>query len=340
MNKITDFAYYLTDFLTNYLIAGKGNSNNTVKSYSYTFLLLLKYMKEVKNKDADRISLEDINKDNILGFLDWLQVCRKCGNSTRNQRLVAITTFVKYLQYKCPRILFKSQEIASIPSKRCDEKVISYLTVDGIKLLLKQPNRITDQGLRDLCLLSLMYESAARVQEIIDLTPTSLRISDKPYVVILHGKGNKERIVPLSESISSLLNEYLKRFGLNRRENTTKPLFPNPQHNPLTRNGINNMLIKYVKMAKQENPGLIPNGLSCHSLRHSKAMGLLESGIELIHIRDFLGHKSVITTEIYARVNPKFIFEAVKSAYVEINLEVPVWVGNKVLLEKLRELTK
>jgi len=93
-------------------------------------------------------------------------------------------------------------------------------------------------------------------------------------------------------------------------------------------------------MAKQENPGLIPNGLSCHSLRHSKAMGLLESGIELIHIRDFLGHKSVITTEIYARVNPKFIFEAVKSAYVELNLEVPVWVGNKVLLEKLRELTK
>jgi len=93
MNKITDFAYYLTDFLTNYLIAGKGNSNNTVKSYSYTFLLLLKYMKEVKNRDADRISLEDINKDNILGFLDWLQVCRKCGNSTRNQRLVAITEY-------------------------------------------------------------------------------------------------------------------------------------------------------------------------------------------------------------------------------------------------------
>jgi site-specific recombinase XerD len=109
----------------------------------------------------------------------------------------------------------------------------------------------------------------------------------------------------------------------------------------MTRNGINNILIKYVEMAKEKDASLIPTHLSCHAIRHSKAMALLESNVQLIHIRDFLGHKSVLTTEIYARVNPKYTFEAVKNAYKNItNDEIPLWEGNNELLTMLKNISK
>jgi len=340
MKQVSDFGRLLTDFLTNYLIGEKGVSNNTVKSYSITFILLLRYMRDVKRIDIRRLAIGNINRNNIVDFLDWMQKERKCGISTRNQRLAAIAAFTKFLQYKYPASLLDCQEILTIPSKKHEEKIISYLNVEGIKLLLEQPDKSTILGLRDLCLLSLMYESAARVQEIIDLTPTSLRINSKPYCVVLHGKGNKNRVVPLSENVVTILNEYMKRSSIGKREFAIKPLFPNKQLQKMTRNGINNILVKYFKMVQLKNPVIAHEGISCHSIRHSKAMNLLEAGVELIHIRDFLGHKSVITTELYARVNPKFTFEAVKKAYADISEEIPIWEGNEELIEKLKELSK
>ncbi len=225
--------------------------------------------------------------------------------------------------------------------KKTERQLIKYLPFDGIRLLLQQPNVLKGKGLRDLTLLSLMYESAARVQEIIDLTPSSLRIENKSYRVILHGKGNKSRLVPLPEKAVHILKQYMNQYKLFNRENAQKPLFPNKQGQKMTRNGVNNILRKYVNMAKEKDVKLIPEGLSCHSLRHSKAIELLESKVELIHIKDFLGHKSVITTEIYARVNPKYTFEAIKNAYKKITTdEIPIWEGNNELLDMLEKFTK
>jgi site-specific recombinase XerD len=133
----------------------------------------------------------------------------------------------------------------------------------------------------------------------------------------------------------------MDQFELFKREKAQQPLFPNYQGQKMTRNGVNNILRKYANMAKQKDSGLIPDSLSCHGLRHSKAMELLESKVELIHIKDFLGHKSVLTTEIYARVNPKYTFEAVKNAYKNITTdEIPVWEGNNDLLAMLKNLVK
>jgi site-specific recombinase XerD len=186
-----------------------------------------------------------------------------------------------------------------------------------------------------------MYESAARVQEIIDLTPASLFITNKPYRIILHGKGNKYRSIPLPDKQVELLRQYIIQSGLFNRENGQKSLFPNNQGQKMTRNGINNILVKYVKMANKKDPSLVPDHLSCHTIRHTKAMHLLESKIELIHIRDFLGHKSVLTTEIYARMNPKFTFEAVKNAYKNITADnIPVWKDNNELMVMLKNLAK
>jgi len=341
MKHVNDFARLLSGFLNNYLPDERGVSVNTIKSYSYTFILFIKYLHENRNVPVTRLSFTHMNKDLVVDFLDWLQKERGCGNATRNQRLAAISSFIKYAEYMNPSHLFDSHQILSIPVKKSEGKAISYLNIDGIKLLLQQPDTQETKGLRDLAMLSLMYESAARVQEIIDLTPASLFITNKPFRVTLHGKGNKYRSIPLPDSQVALLRHYMNQSSLLNRENFHKPLFPNYQGQKMTRNGINNILIKYVKMANKENPSLVPCHLSCHAIRHSKAMYLLESKVELMHIRDFLGHKSVLTTEIYARINPKFTFEAVKNAYKNITAEnIPVWKGNSELMVMLKNLAK
>ncbi|MFA5534561.1 MAG: tyrosine-type recombinase/integrase [Mariniphaga sp.] len=341
MKQINDFARLLSGFLNSYLPNEKGVSVNTIKSYSFTFILFVKYMHESRKVPVTRLSFTHLNKDLVVGFLDWLQNERNCGNATRNQRLAAIFSFIKYAEYMNPKHLFDCHQILSIPAKQTESKVLNYLNIDGIKLLLQQPNILKAKGLRDLALLSLMYESAARVQEIIDLTPSSLFIINKPYRIILYGKGNKYRSVPLPDKQVELLRRYMTQSCLLNRENTQKPLFPNYQGQKMTRNGINNILVKYVKMANEKNPDVVPKHLSCHALRHSKAMYLLESKVELMHIRDFLGHKSVLTTEIYARMNPKFTFEAVKNAYKNITAEnIPAWKENSELMAMLKNLAK
>lgn len=340
MKQNFDFARSVTTFLTDYLVGEKGMSDNTIRSYSYTFILLLKYMKEEKHIDADRLTLKSMTKVNIVAFLDWLQRERNCGNATRNLRLAAIIAFARFLEYKYPASLYDCQQIISIPAKKSEGKIISFLTEEGVKLLLGQPDKSTVKGLRDFVLIALMYESGARVQEIIDLTPSSLRIQSTPLCVILHGKGNKNRLVPLPEDLGSAVKEYMKRSGLDKREDCDKPLFPNRQGQKMTRNGINNVLVKYAQIVREKNPTLAPPKISCHSMRHSKAMALLEAGVELMHIRDFLGHKSVLTTEIYAKVNPKFTFEAVRSAYGNISDEIPMWEGDDKLMKRLKELAR
>ena len=285
MKQVNDFARLLSGFLNNYLPDEKGVSANTIKSYSYTFILFIKYMHENRNVPVTKLSFTLLNKDLVVGFLNWLQKERGCGEATRNQRLAAISSFIKYAEYMNPGHLFDCHQILSIPAKKTESKVFNYLNIDGLKLLLQQPDIQKAKGLRDLALLSLMYESAARVQEIIDLTPASLFITNKPYRVILHGKGNKYRSIPLPDKQVELLRQYITQSGLFNRENAQKPFFPNYQGQKMTRNGVNNILVKYVKMANKKNPSLVPDHLSCHAIRHSKAMDLLESKVELIHIR-------------------------------------------------------
>jgi len=293
-----------------------------------------------KHISANKIMLDDFNVDNATGFLKWLHEVRGNANSTVNQRHAAISSFAAYLPYKCPECSSDCISISSIPIMNTEERIPVYLTLDGIKLLLKQPDIKTYIGIRDKCLLLTMFETAARVQEVIDLTPSSIRFTGEISVIILHGKGNKTSPVPVSQEVCSLMKEYLKAFGLDKRENQLRPLFPNKQGNKMSRNAINNILLKHCKNAKAENSLLIPDGISCHALRHSKAMALLEKGVDLIYIRDFLRHKSVQTTEIYVRANPRFVFDAVKKAYENLTDEEPKWKKSPDVLDFLKKLTR
>ena len=337
--KPTDFSKSLTDFLTRYLPHERGASTNTVHSYRDTFTLFLTYMK-TKGVRAEKLTMDCITKDCIVCFLDWLEMERKCSTSTRNTRLAAIHSFFKYLQYQNPDHIYEYQKIMSIGDKRIPKPVISHLTVEGVKLLLQQPDTSKIRGRRDLALLSLMYDTGCRVSEIANLTPQCIRL-DKPYTVIVTGKGNKARVIPILEEQLNILKAYMRENGLLMPENLQHPLFANCWGERLTRAGISNILNKYIKKAKDNVPVLIPDRISCHSLRHSKAMHLLQAGINLVYIRDLLGHVNIQTTEVYARADTKAKQEAMEKAYTKVLPDANVksmWQGNENLLDFLKSL--
>lgn len=314
--ETTDFAKYLTRFFTEYLVGERGASIHTIRSYSNTFSNLLAFMDEQVNIRADNLTLGHFNRNIVLRFLDWLQTSKHCANATRNQRLAALHSFFRYMQYEDVKRMGLWQEILSIKVKRQEKRSVNYLTVEAIKLVLEQIPTSNRIGRRNLALIALMYDSGARVQEIIDLSPSSLRL-DKPSHITLHGKGNKKRIVPLQDEQVTLLQAYMKENSLDIYANNQRPLFVNNRGGRLTNAGITYILNTYAAMARMLNPELIPR-ISPHTLRHSKAMHLLQAGVNLVYIRDMLGHVSIQTTEIYARADSKQKRNALESAYIDI----------------------
>jgi site-specific recombinase XerD len=340
--ETTDFAKHLSDYLSKYLPGERAASRNTILSYRDTFILLIGYMKTQKGIIAEKLYLENITKPVVVEFLNWLQDKRKSSNATRNYRMAAIHSFFSYLQYEMPEKINQWQEILSIKVKRIDKKSICYLTLDGIKLLLEQIDITNRQGRKDLALLSLMYDTGARVQEIIDLSPSALRL-ENPAIVKLFGKGRKERIVPLQNEQVKILMKYLAENKLDRPEYNASPLFPNNRGEKLTRSGVAYILNHYVENARKCNPELIPNQISPHTLRHSKAMHLLQAGVNLVYIRDLLGHVTIQTTEIYARADSKQKREALEKAYEDVipeKYKTGSWEKDENLLMWLKNMDK
>jgi len=336
--KTTDFSKYLTDYLTKYLYHERGASQNTITAYRDTFLLFLTYMEQIRKVKAEKLWLKSITKETILSFLDWLQQDRKCSDASRNLRLAALHSFFRYVQYQNPEHLHEYQNIMSIKLKKVEHASIQYLTVEGIKVLLEQPDMSTIKGRRDLALLSLMYDTGARVQEIIDLTPSAIQL-DHPSTIRLFGKGKKTRIVPLMDKQVHILRSYLNEHELLTSCAKSYPLFSNSRHEKMTRPGITYILLKYAERARNKCANLIPEKLSCHSLRHSKAMHLLQAGVNLVYIRDILGHVSVQTTEVYARADSRQKREAIEKASTGVLPQIlPMWENNNNLLVWLKSL--
>ena len=332
----TDFSKSLTDFLTGYLPAERGTSKNTIASYRDTFILFLAFLKERKGIPAEKLTLYQITKEIVVEFLGWLESERHCCAATRNVRLAALHSFFKYLQYQKPQHMAEWHRILSIPFKRTEKPTMNYLPVEGMRMLLEGPDQSTRNGRRDLALLSLMYDSGARVQEIIDLTPSMVRL-DPPCTVKLIGKGNKARIVPLLEEQVKFLRNYMIERKLLEPYANSYPLFSNSRKEKLTRAGVNYILSKYANEARVKEPSLIPAKLSCHCIRHSKAMHLLQSGVNLVYIRDILGHSSVQVTEIYARTDSRQKREAIERAYSDVSpQEAPRWLTSDNLLSWLK----
>lgn len=334
--KTTDFSKFLTEFLASYLPGEKGASINTIKSYRDTFVLLLRYFKEERHIPAEKLSLVHIDKVAVTDFLDWIEQCRGCSAASRNVRLAALHSFFRYLQYRNPENMQEWHRILSISVKKTEKPSITYLSVEGIRLILEGPDLATRNGRRDLAMLALMYDSGCRVQELIDLSPSMVRL-DAPCTVKLIGKGKKARIVPLLEAQVKHLRIYMQENRLLESYANMYPIFSNARGEKLTRAGVNYILKKYANKARAINPSVIPDKLSCHCLRHSLAMHLLQAGVNLVYIRDILGHESVQVTEIYAKTDSKLKREAIERAYTDTTPKVtPSWLGNDDLLSWLK----
>lgn len=335
------FFYFLSKYLNHYLVESAGLSQNTIKTYGYTFKLLFMFAKEKYNLKPKKINFEILNKKFILEFSQWLTKTRKCSDRTKNLRIGNIKAFFSYMQTEMPSIVLQAQQILQIPKKKVHQNVVEYISLDGIKLILSQPNINSVLGKKHLVLLSFMYATGARVQEVVDVTIEDFKYNNSASIKLV-GKGNKARLVPLEIEMIAMLEKYIDYEKKSRTLfNMSDPLFLNKSEKKFTRQGISYIVKKYAAMAKEKDEILIPNKVHPHTFRHSRAMALLYSGVELVYIRDFLGHYSVTTTEIYARVNNELTRQALlKVSSQPVNTQVPIWNQDKSLLVFLKGLSE
>ena len=336
--KESDFARYLTQFLGVYLPGHLGSKKNTQLSYRDSFSSLLEYCRDEEKLALEKLMISQVNRDLILRFLEWLEVVRGCKCTTRNQRLAAIHSFFSFLMVEDPQYMEQSQKVLNIPMKKADKPPLMYLPLDSVKGLLDQPDRNTVHGRRDAVLLSLLYDTGARVQELVDLKVCDINLNDT-VTVILTGKGSKSRIVPVMTPTGELLRQYIESVGLSHPSKSRCPLFANRGKQPLTRAGVTYILKKYASQAQASGVKGISGEITPHWLRHSKAMHLLQSGVNLIYIRDLLGHSDISTTEIYARADETMKRKALLEAYKSPSEDkLPEWKTDKNLLDWLKSL--
>jgi site-specific recombinase XerD len=336
-NVPTDFARCVTRFLTSHLPGERNLSPQTIKSYGIALKMFIGYLDSSVGLKPERIELKDITANNIMGFLASL--AGPVSPQTHNQRLSALKTFVRYALLEYPAFLQDGQRILAIASKRCSSHEIIYLEKDAMKALLAVPNQSTFRSRRDLAILSLLYDTGARVQELIDLKVKNVRL-EKPETVTLLGKGNKMRAVPIMPETARIVESYMHDQGfLNQSAVGDVCLFNSTNRAQFTRPGIAKILTRHFEAAKADNPSItFPGVIHPHALRASKAIHLLESGVNLIAIRDFLGHTSVSTTQVYLRVNNQAKRDAITQAYPSLTESVPMWKENNDLMDLLKEL--
>src|SRR5207249_1204509 len=335
--KPTDFSIHVTSFLTHYLASQRNLSANTIKAYRDVFTLLLRFCRDGHGIAPEKLRVEQIDVSLVEAFLDYLERERKSSPRTRNHRLAALHAFFRYVQAEEPDRMLQCQQILAIPLRRHARPTVGYLSKEELAEILAQPDLRTPDGRRDAVLLSILYDTGARVQELIDLSVGDVRL-DPPAQLRLMGKGRKMRAVPLMENTVQLLRNHIQENHLNRPEQFDKPLFRNARNQHLSRSGIRYILQKYLVTARSKRPSL-NRTVSPHTLRHSKGMHLLQSGISLDMIRDFLGHVDVKTTQIYARANLEMKRKALeKISDPSAVPSIPSWQQNKNLLDWLRSL--
>jgi site-specific recombinase XerD len=308
--KPTDFAIALQKFFHDYLAHQRGCSTNTIKSYRDTFKIFLYYMLRKKSIPAHKITLNQLTSKEIKEFQKYLMTTRKNSERTRIQRMAAIHSFINFLQHEYPDRIAQWQQILAIPQVRCPHKLIKYLTQKETAALMSVILTNSKKGWRDKAMILLLYDSGARVQELVDLTVRDIRL-DTLAQVTLTGKGKKMRVVPLMPTTVQILNKYGELFKLLQNNMKESPLFKNRKGEKLTRFGVSYLLKKYGTKAKMLEKS-IPSNLTPHILRHSKAIHLLEQGVSEIVIQNILGHTDMKTTAIYAKINSEMIRNALK----------------------------
>ncbi len=308
--KNNDFMRQLGEYFETFLPDIKRAKPNTIASYADSFAIFFEFVYEQKRKAHTNLTYKDFTPQLFDEYILWLRNAKGYADSSIRPRFSALVSFLKYASRRNMSALhaYSSANGAEIPKTARTE--FPYFSIDEMKILLKIPNPNKYLGDRDLVLLSFIYETAARAQEVCDICVKDIRFGT-PSKVKLTGKGGKVREIPIAPDVADLLRYHLKRQDLNGPEHRSDPLFSSQSNKKMTPACVRSVIAKYVKQAKEENPNLFEQeSYSPHSFRHSKAVHMAESGTSIIYIRNFLGHAYVSSTEIYARVGQAAVTKA------------------------------
>jgi site-specific recombinase XerD len=312
MSKPSNFLKLLDDFINNYLPFSVGLSLNTVTSYKYAFRLLIEFMFAKKGIPADKIIFAHLDYNTLLEFFNWIEKDRGCSIATKNQRLSAILSFSAYAQNRdlLAASIFRTS-VLKIPMKKGHGKPRAVFTTQEISILLRLPNEHSEIGIRNKVLLSLMYASGARAQEICNLTVVDIEFLSKGTRLKLNGKGGKARRIGIPDNCGKILQKYITHRRIANKPD--RHVFSSQTHEKMTISCIEGIFNKYVTQAKNENPVLFKeSSYPPHSMRHATGSHMLEAGVPIVVIKNFLGHKSIQSTQIYAELTQNTIEKHLK----------------------------
>ena len=325
----------LRDYFGDHLPRVRGMSPNTVRSYRDSFTLLLRFVATHSGRQVIVLDVDDLDADQVMAFLQHLEDVRGNSPTTRNVRLAAIHAFFRYFASRFPDRLEQCQRVLGIPFKRAGSKPVEYLEFEELQAIFEIIDRTTTLGRRDYALLTAMFNTGARVQEILDLRPCDVQFV-KPYHARLFGKGQKERLCPLWPQTVRLLRDLIAENGVDVESKA--PLFRNRRGHPLTRFGVRYILTKHCDRAQATARTLANKRLHPHSVRHSTAIQLLKAGVDLVTISNWLGHTSVNTTNRYAKIDLDMKREAINRIGPTEKGTTPSWQTDSSILTWLESL--
>jgi integrase/recombinase XerD len=305
---MTPLAPHLSAFFQERLTLERQASVNTCDSYAYAFKLLLNFANKRLKVTPSRLGFEQIDAPLVVAFLNDLESTRSNASSSRNVRLAAIRSFMRFMEYRLPSALEQIQRVLAIPMKKTDARLVRHLTGEEIQALLNAPEPYDWSGIRDRAMLHLCFAAGLRVSELTGLRLEALSL--QPHAsILIHGKGRRERCLPLWKQTVTALRAWLAVRGTA----AVPELFVNARREALTRAGFEYILEKHVDTAITSCPSLATKRISPHVLRHSCALTVLEATKDLRKVSLWLGHANMQTTEIYTRVDPSIKLEALEA---------------------------
>lgn len=330
---MTPIAPHITAFLRQRLVDERNASRNTCESYAYAFKLLFEFMADRLKTPPAKLCFEQIDAPLVVEFLSHLENHRGNGANSRNIRLAAIKSFMRFMQYRLPAALEQIQRVLVIPAKKAETKLVKHLTVEEMQTILDAPDPSCREGIRDRAMLHLCFAAGLRVSELIGLQLTDLKLQPDASIRIL-GKGRRERCLPLWKQTATALRAWLAVRG-------TIPsahLFVNARGESMTRSGFEYILGKHAQVAIAECPSLSEKRVSPHVLRHTCALTVLQATKDLRKVSLWLGHASIQTTEIYTRADPSVKLEALE-AIVAPKLRTGRFKATDALIASLNQRT-
>lgn len=338
--KIKDEEFFknINSFLEQYLIKQKNFSKQTKKSYKKALNLLLEYFKDEKGLKNYQVGFEDLTYENITGFTDWLLEKKKSSPQTVNNRLMAVRSFIKYAAILDPSKINMQIQISNVPVKKVKKTVVGYLEEDALEALFNEPDINTPIGFRDYCFMTLMYETAARCAELVNLKIHDIDLaSTKPHV-FLTGKGNKMRKVPIGKATVSNMRKYIAaNFNEEEITDDTHVFFTRWKgvDHKISPDAVALFMKKYALRAHEKCAG-VPINMHPHLLRHSRAMHLYRGGMVLPLLSEFLGHSDVNTTRIYAWSDTEMKRNAIDQVGKNhVSSVTPIWIDDEDMIRKL-----